>query len=117
MKQSCSGFLAFLFLELEEVVVLLLFLLHIVFGEDGTESVGVEAGIEHLGGGGHGRRGEVLHLLKPVAHLAHDAGEMLHVTLGTAGMGGDKIRYELLTEATLAVYLVENAAELAEELK
>ena len=85
--------------------------------EYGFEGIRIEAGVEHLGGGGHGRGGEVLNLLKSVAHLAHDAGEMLHVALGTAGMGGDEIRYELLTQAALAVYLVEDAAELAEELK
>ena len=88
-----------------------------MLGEYGLEGVGVEAGVKHLGGGGHGRRGEVLNLLKPVTHLAHDAGEMLHVALGTAWMGGYEIWYELLTQAALAVYLVEDAAELTEELE
>ena len=39
-----SLFTFFLFLVLEEVVVLLLFLLHIVLGEYGLEGVGIKAG-------------------------------------------------------------------------
>ena len=38
---------------------------------NGLHGGGVDAGVVHLGSKGHGRRGEVLYLLKPVAHLLH----------------------------------------------
>ena len=54
----------------EEVLALGEFFFLCFGGEDGFEGVGVVTGVEHLGGGGHGCRGEILHLFEFVAHLS-----------------------------------------------
>ena len=90
-------------------------LLFLLFGGAGDidrlAGIGVDAGLEHRGGEGHGCRSEVLNLLGTVMHLLRLVGEVLHRLLGTAGMGRDEIRDELLVQPG---FLIDTQEELPE---
>ena len=86
-------------------------------GEDGFEGVGVVARVPGLGGDGHRRGGEVLHLFEVEVEALGDDGELCHVLLLTAGVGGDEVGDDLLTEPFLAVDAVEESLELVELLE
>ena len=99
----------------EEVLTLSELLLLRLGGEDGLEGVGIETGVVHLGGSGHGGWGEVLHLFEFVPHLLGEVGELRHVLIAAPGMGGDEVRDELLAQAFLLIDAVEDALEVVEE--
>lgn len=70
----------------EEVLTLSELLLLRLGGEDGLEGVGIETGVVHLGGGGHGGWSEVLHLFEFVPHLLGEVCELRHVLIAASGM-------------------------------
>lgn len=82
---------------------------------DALEGVGVVAGVEDFSAEGHGGRGEVLDLLEVHVEAAGDVGQAGHVFLAATGVGGDKVRDELLVEAVFFVDLIEDFAEFIEE--
>ena len=86
-------------------------------GIDGFERIGGVACIEHFSRDGHGRRREVLHLFKFIAHLARQSGQLGHITLMTTRMAGDEVGDDLLVEVLLAIDAVEDALELVELLE
>ena len=90
---------------------MLFFLFRCAGDIDRLARIGVDAGIEHRGGEGHGRRCEVLDLLGAVMHLLRLVGEVLHRLLGTAGMGRDEIRDELLVQPG---FLIDTQEKLPE---
>ena len=98
----------------EEIVALSQFLVLTMGRINGFESIGVVACIEHLGGHRHGRRREVLNLLKPVAHLLHIESQLGHILKTAARVAADEVRDELVTQACLFAYFVEAALGLAE---
>ena len=95
----------------EEELALGCLLLGCAGAVEGSQGVGVEAGVPRLGADGHGRGREVLHLLEVEVEAAGDDGELGHVLLGAAGVAADEIGYELLVEARLAADAVEVALE------
>ena len=101
----------------EKVLTLGLLFFGCLGGLDGLEGVGVVAGVEHFGGHGHGRGGEVLHLFELVAHLAGELGQLGHVGFGAAGVAGDEVGYELLVEAFFAADAVKETLEVVELLE
>ena len=86
-------------------------------GEDGFEGVGVVARVPGLGGDGHRRGGEVLHLFEVEVEALGDDGEFRHVLLLTAWVGGDEVGDDLLMESFFAVDAVEETLELVELLE
>lgn len=70
----------------KEVFALRQFLLGRVCRDDGLQRVGVKAGVERLGRDGHGRGGEVLHLLQVEVEILGDGGEFGHIHLGARGV-------------------------------
>ena len=87
LADSCLA----LFLVVEEHEVLRLLLFGATGDIDGLHGVGVNAGVVHLGAEGHGRGGEILYLLEPVAEAFHLDGEVCHIAELAAGMGADEI--------------------------
>ena len=104
----------FLLFVPDEILPLGQFLLLRFGGEDRLQRIGVVAGIEHLGGDGHGCWRKVLHLFKPVAHLASDGSQLGHVRLPASGMTGDEVRDELLAQVLVVIDAVKNALEVIE---
>ena len=86
-------------------------------GEDGFKGVGVVARVPSLSGNGHWRGGEVLYLFEVEVEALGDNGEFCHVLLLTAGVGGDEVGDDLLTEPFFAVDAVEKAFEFVELLE
>ena len=86
-------------------------------GEYGLEGVGVVARVPGLGGDGHRRGGEVLHLFEVEVETLGDDGEFRHILLLTTGVGGDEVGDDLLMESFFAVDAVEEALELVELLE
>lgn len=78
---------------------------------------GVDAGVVHLGGEGHGCGCEVLDLFEAVAHLFEVEGELGHVFEAAAGVGADEVGDELVAEACVAAYFAEAAFGFAEEVE
>ena len=73
-------------------------------------SIWILAGIEHNGGEGHRRWGEILHLLKGEVEVAeHLLGEGLHIALMAAGVRGDEVWDELISQPILAADAVKVA--------
>ena len=101
----------------EEELALCQFFFLCLGGEDGLEGVGMEAGVPSLGGDGHGRGGEVLHLLELEVEVFGQTGELGHVFGGAAGMGADEVGDDLLAQVVAAVDVVEDALEVVEELE
>jgi len=90
-------------------------MLFILFGfsdEDGLHGVGVEAGVVHAGGEGHGSGSEVLDLFGVVVHALGFGSECGHIAVGAARMGRDEIGNELLVHAGFAVDAIEELAEV-----
>ena len=108
---------AFLGLVPEEELALGQLLALRLGAEYGLERVGVEAGVPSLGGNGHGRGREVLHLLKMEVQPLGLHGEFGHVFLAASGMAADEVGDDLLVETLLAADAVEDALELVEELE
>ena len=86
-------------------------------GEYGLEGVGVITRVPGLGGDGHRRGGEVLHLFEVEVEALGDDGELGHVLLLASGMGGDEVGDDLLMEPFFAVDAVEESLELVELLE
>ena len=84
---------------------------------DGLHGRGVDAGVVHLGRERHGRGGEVLNLLQPVAHLLHVDSQLRHVLQAATGVAADKVRDELVAQARLFAYLGKPTLGLAKELE
>ena len=106
-----------LFLVVEEHEVLGLFLVGTASHIDGLHSVGVDAGVVHLGGERHRSGCEILYLLETVAEFLHRNSQVCHISDGTARMGADEIRNELITESgrgTDAVEVLLGAKEKVE---
>ena len=101
----------------EEVLALCQFFAGRLGAEDGLQRVGVVARVPRLGGDGHGRGREVLHLLQLEVHLLGQHGQFGHVLLTAAWMGADEVGDDLLAQPLLAVNAVEEAFELAKELE
>lgn len=75
--------------------------------KDGLHSVGIDAGVVHLGGERHRRGCEILYLLETVAEFLHRNSQVCHISDGTARMGTDEIRNELITESSRGTDAVE----------
>ena len=106
-----------LFLVVEKHEVLHLLLFGATGDIDGLHSVGVDAGVVHLGAEGHGRGGEILYLLETVAEAFHLDGEVCHIAELAAGMGADEIWDKLVAEACLTADGVELRLGLEEEVE
>ena len=106
-----------LFLVVEEHEVLRLLLVGTTGDIDGLHSVGVDAGVVHLGAEGQRRGGEILDLLKAVAEPFHLNGEVRHVAELAAGMGADEVWDKLVAEACLTADGVELRLGLEEEVE
>ena len=71
--------------------------------------------VPRLGGDGHGRGGEILHLLQlEIQGLGLD-GQFGHVFFATTGVRGDEVGDDLLAQTCLAIDLVENGFEFVEQ--
>ena len=101
----------------EEVLSLSELVARTLGGEDGFEGVGVVARVPGLGGDGHRRGREILHLFEVEVETLGDDGELGHVLLQTSGMGGDEVGDDLLMEPFFAVDAVEESLELVELLE
>jgi hypothetical protein len=107
----------FLWLVPEEVLALGEFLPLTLGREDGFKGVGVVARVPGFSGDGHGRGGKVLHLFEVEVELLGEYGEFSHVLFLTAGVGGDEVGDDLLSQVLLAVDAVEDALEGVELLE
>ena len=105
---------SFLRLIPEEILPLGEFFTLVLGREDGFEGIGVEACIPRLGGDGHGRGCEVLHLVGHQMILVGDVTKFAHLFNGTARVGGDEIGNQLLVFAALTVLGVEIFEKLEE---
>jgi len=83
----------------------------------GLQRVGVVARVPGFGGVGHRRGGEVLHLFQVEVEALGDDGQLGHVLLAAAGVGGDEVGDDLLVKVLLAVDAVELALEVVELLE
>ena len=63
---------------------------------DGLQGEGVQAGVVHGRGDGHGRGGEVLHLLRVHVIVPQVLGQLDHILDGAAGMAGHEIGQKVL---------------------
>ena len=71
-------------------------------------SVWIFAGIEHNRREGHRRWGKILHLLKGEVEVAeHLLGEGLHIAFMAAGVRGDEVWDELISQSILAADAVK----------
>lgn len=109
--------LALLGLVPEEILPLRQFFPLGLCREHRLQRVGVEPCVPGLGGNGHWRWGEVLHLLQMEVQLFGLYGQLCHVFLVAAGVGGYEVGYNLLVEMLLPVYSVEDALKLVELLE
>ena len=89
-----------------------MFLFGCVGDIDRLHRVRVQTGIEHGGGEGHGRWGEILYLLRSVVHLLCPLGELRHVAIGATRMGRDEVWDELLVHVRLLVDAEEEVSKL-----
>lgn len=101
----------------EKVFALGLFLLRCGGGEDFLTGIGMIAGVVDLCGECHRRRCEVLDLFEMKIEFFGLGGQFGHIDFAAAGVGGDKIRYELLFQAVARVDALEKAAEFMVELE
>ena len=101
-----DGGLQFALVE-EEHLVLLFFFVRVSSHIDRLHSVGVDAGVVHLGGECHGCGREILYLLETIAHAFHFDRQIGHVAQPASGVRTDEIGYQLVAEPRLAAYLVE----------
>ena len=95
----------------EEVLILLFFLFRRARNIYRFARVRVDAGVEHRSGEGHGRRREVLYLLRPLVHFLRLVRQGLHIALGAPRVRGDEIRNKLLVETRLFVDTEEEVSE------
>ena len=72
------------------------------------------AGIPSFSGYGHGGRGKVLHLFQMKIKAFGDNSQFCHVLFLTAGMTGNEIRNQLLSQSFFAVDTVEYFLEFLE---
>ena len=77
----------------------------------GDLAQGVLARVVHGRGGGHGRGVEGLHLVGAEAVALEPQGEVHHVFIGGAGVGGDEVRDEVLLLARFLRVLLEHLLE------
>ena len=84
---------------------------------DGLHRGGVDTGVVHLGRESHGRGGEVLYLLQPVAHLFHLHGQISHVIQTTTWMAAYEIGYQLVAQARLLANLIKTALGFLEQFE
>ena len=115
--QALLDVAAFLGLVPEEVLALGELFAWRLGAEDGLQRVRVVARVPGLGGDGHRRGGEVLHLLQMEVEALGDDGKLGHILLATAGVGGDEVGDYLLAQVLLAVDAVELALEVVKLLE
>lgn len=101
----------------EEILSLGQFLLFGVCGEHRLQRVGVQACEVGLSRDGHGRGGEVLHLLEVEIQFLGEHGQLGHVFLMAAGVRRDEVGNELLAQLVTLVHTVEDGFETTELLK
>ena len=82
---------------------------------NGLHGGGVDASVVHLSSKGHGRRSEILYLLKPIAHLLHVECQLRHILKAATGMAADEIRNELVAQSRLLAYLVKASLSFLKE--
>ena len=91
------------------------------FRRMGTEarlkSIGMIARIVDLGRNSHRSRREVLHLFELEVERLGLSSQFCHLNLGAARVARNEIRYDLLLQSVLSVYLVEHRLELMELLE
>ena len=92
----------------EEVFALGQFLLGADGCVDFLAGVRVDACVVDLGGEGHGRWGEVLHLLEAQVKGLGLGCKLGHIHFVTAWMRGYEVGYQLLAQAAPTVHIVEN---------
>ena len=82
--------------------------------EYGFQCIGVETSVPCFGSNGHGGRSKVLYLFQMKVQTLGDDGKFRHVFFLAAGVAGDKVGDELLSQTFFAVDTVEYLFELSE---
>lgn len=106
-----------LFLVPEEVGSLTLLFFGVVRTIAGLQGVGMQAAVVNFGRYRHGRWGEILHLFELEIEALGLGGQLGHGLFGTAWVGRDEIRDDLLPQAILFINVVEHGLEFVEELE
>ena len=82
--------------------------------EDGLQGIRMIARVPCLGGYGHRRGREVLHLLQVEVQTLGDNRQLGHILLRASRMATDEVGDDLLAEVQLVVDLVEYLLEVVE---